>query len=94
MIALVLILAALGAGDHDRSLAVGGVTRTYLVHLPPRVGDRGPLPVVLAFHGGGGNGSGFKAYAGLDALADREGFVVVYPAPPAASGAGSSRGTR
>ena len=32
------------------------------------------------FHGGGGNASGFKAYAGLDALADGEGFVVVYPA--------------
>ena len=57
MIALVLMLAALGAGDHDRSLAVGGATRTYLVHIPPRVGERGPLPVVLAFHGGGGNGS-------------------------------------
>ena len=79
VIAFLLMLAALGAGDHDRSLAVGGVTRTYLVHLPPRFGERGPLPVVLAFHGGGGNGSGFRAYAGLDALADREGFVVVYP---------------
>jgi len=38
-----------------------------------------PAALVLAFHGGGGNASSFKGYAGLDALADREGFVVVYP---------------
>ena len=79
MIALILMLAFVTAGDHDLSLAFGGATRTYLVRLPPRFRERGPLPVVLAFHGGGGNAAGFKAYAGLDALADREGFVVVYP---------------
>ena len=79
MIALALVLVSLGAGDHDRSLAFGGATRTYFVHVPPRVSEGQPLPVVLAFHGGGGNASGFKAYAGLDALADRQGFVVVYP---------------
>jgi len=68
-----------GAGDHERSLQVAGQSRTFIVRLPPRYAERGPLPVVLAFHGGGGNASGFKAYAGLDAVADREGFVVVYP---------------
>ncbi len=79
MIALALVLVSLGAGDHDRALTFGGATRTYFVHVPPRVSEGRPLPVVLAFHGGGGNASGFKAYAGLDGLADREGFVVVYP---------------
>jgi len=79
VIALALVLVALGAGDHDRSLLFGGTTRTYLVHVPPRVGEGRPLPLVLAFHGGGGNASGFKAYAGLDTVADREGFLVVYP---------------
>jgi len=79
VLALALVLVSLGAGDHDRSLTVGAAARTYLVHVPPRVSEGRPLPVVLAFHGGGGNAAGFKAYAGLDALADREGFVVVYP---------------
>jgi polyhydroxybutyrate depolymerase len=79
VIALALVLVSLGAGDHDRSLTVDGLTRTYIAHVPPRVSHGRPLPLVLAFHGGGGNASGFKAYAGLDALADREGFVVVYP---------------
>ena len=76
VIALALVLVSLGTGDHDRSLTIAGATQTYIVRVPPRVSERAPLPVVLAFHGGGGNASGFKGYAGLDALADREGFVV------------------
>jgi polyhydroxybutyrate depolymerase len=34
---------------------------------------------MLAFHGGGGNASGFQAYAGLDSVADAAGFLVLYP---------------
>ena len=66
-------------GDYDLALKVAGQSRTFLVRLPPRYAARGPLPVLIAFHGGGGNASGFKAYAGLDAVADREGIVLVYP---------------
>ncbi|MBI4254273.1 MAG: alpha/beta fold hydrolase, partial [Candidatus Rokubacteria bacterium] len=79
VVAGVLGTAPAGAEDRDLTLTVGGQPRTYRLHLPPRARERGPLPVVVAFHGGGGNAAGFKAYAGLDALADREGFVVVYP---------------
>jgi polyhydroxybutyrate depolymerase len=66
-------------GSFDLGLQVGSRTRTFLVHLPPRFAERGPLPVLLAFHGGGGSAQGFQRYAGLDGVADREGFVVVYP---------------
>jgi polyhydroxybutyrate depolymerase len=62
-------------GDHDLTLG----DRTFLVHVPPAVATAGALPVLLAFHGGGGNAAGFEKYAGLDRVADREGFVVVYP---------------
>lgn len=84
LLAATLALAPAGAtaaprfaapGDND--LALGA--RTFVVRLPPGFAARGPLPVVVAFHGGGGNAAGFKAYAGLDRVADREGFVVVYP---------------
>jgi polyhydroxybutyrate depolymerase len=34
---------------------------------------------VLAFHGGGSEPATFQEYAGLDAVADREGFLVAYP---------------
>ena len=38
-----------------------------------------PLPVVINFHGGGGNAKTQKWYSRMDATADRMGFVVIYP---------------
>ena len=67
----------LAAGNHEFTLRHGGRMRTYIVHMPKRTSDR--PPVILAFHGGGGNAAGFQEYAELDAIADREGFIVVYP---------------
>ena len=69
---------SLGPGDHTHSLPHNGRSRSYLVHVPKAAVGRA-LPVVIAFHGGGGEAEGFKGYAGLDAIADREGFIVVYP---------------
>jgi polyhydroxybutyrate depolymerase len=66
-------------GDFDLSLQVGSRSRSFLVHLPPGFSESTALPVLLAFHGGGGSAQGFQKYAGLDAVADREGFAVVYP---------------
>jgi polyhydroxybutyrate depolymerase len=63
------------AGDYDLKLGA----RTFIVHVPRDAAARAPLPVLIAFHGGGGNATGFAKYAGLDRVADREGFVVVYP---------------
>ncbi|MGH8697108.1 MAG: extracellular catalytic domain type 1 short-chain-length polyhydroxyalkanoate depolymerase, partial [Burkholderiales bacterium] len=56
-----------------------GRTRTALVHVPAQAAEGRPLPVVLNFHGGGGNARDHREYVGMDALADREGFLVVYP---------------
>lgn len=70
--------ANLTSGDHQITIRHGGRNRTYLVHVPPGTSALA-LPVVLAFHGGGGNASGFRLYAELDRVADREQFVVVYP---------------
>ena len=66
-------------GDYDFSLTHAGRVRTYLLHVPPQAADKKPLAVVLNFHGGGGTAKGQKEWSGLDAVADREGFLVVYP---------------
>jgi polyhydroxybutyrate depolymerase len=66
----------LRAGDHTLSIRHAGRSRTYITHMPAA---SGALPVMIAYHGGGGEAQGFKSYAGLDALADREHFIVVYP---------------
>jgi len=71
--------AGLAAGDYDLQLPHAGRTRTYLLHVPPQAASETPLPVVLCFHGGGGNAAGQKAWSGLDRIADREGFLAVYP---------------
>ena len=63
-----------------RTLRVGGLDRSYLVHLPaPRPARRG-LPLVLVFHGAGGRPSGIAEHTGFSRVADREGFIAVYPA--------------
>ncbi len=69
----------LGPGDYARPLSHDRLARSYVLHLPPAVSAGKPLPLVIALHGGGGNAAGFQKYAGLDAIADREGFAVVYP---------------
>ncbi len=69
----------LPARDTTHTLEHDGRTRQYHVHLPPRVKDHAPLPVMVVFHGGGGNGKQVAESTGFSALADREGFAVVYP---------------
>jgi len=66
-------------GDQHGSLRVEGTKRTYLVHLPPTSVRRGRLPVVLAFHGRFGTGAAQEKLSNFNAVADREGFLVVYP---------------
>ncbi len=61
------------------SVVIDGVTRTYLYHLPASPHAQANAPLVLVFHGGGGRGRSMERLTGLNRLADREGFIVVYP---------------
>lgn len=69
----------LGPGDHTRSLTVGDLKRSYLAHIPLRYNPKKPTPVVIAFHGGGGNAQSMVRFCGLNKKADDAGFIVVYP---------------
>lgn len=85
---LALMLSACG-GAHARCLAAdapctgsgklehGGLTRTFRYHLPPKVTPEAPL--VLSLHGRMGQGKNQAKLSGFDAVADEEGFIVVYP---------------
>ncbi|MFM8734303.1 MAG: alpha/beta hydrolase family esterase [Pirellulales bacterium] len=81
--ALALLFAAdaspLSPGDYSRSVQVDGSERSYLVHVPPQYVADSPMPVVLAFHGGGANARNMVAFSGLNLKADQSGFIVVYP---------------
>lgn len=80
---LVLLLACVPIGqslsptDFRGEIESGGLSRSYEGHLPAPSGAG--LPLVLVLHGGGGDGHGMRRLTGMDALAERAGFVVVYP---------------
>lgn len=67
------------AGGLRGALRVGDVTRTFVLYAPPAARRSAVAPLLLAFHGTGESGAAFRAVAGLDAVAAREGWVVVYP---------------
>ncbi|MGW8671155.1 alpha/beta hydrolase family esterase [Streptomyces niveus] len=58
-----------------RTLASGGLSRTYQLHLPADYTPRRDWPVVLAFHGRGNTGVGTEEFSGLSNLP----AIVAYP---------------
>lgn len=64
-------------GLETRTVASGPLRRVYFVHRPAAAGAGAPLLFVL--HGGEGTAPRRAFQTGFNAIADREGFVVVYP---------------
>src|SRR5262245_42601457 len=79
LLGLSLVRARASHSDRRGELRSGGVSRTYLLHVPPSYDGSRAVPLVLAFHGVGGQGWGMSRLSGFDALSDRRGFLVVYP---------------
>ena len=80
MLALVVfaaVTAGLSSGDHTIDLPFGGLQRSYIVHVPPA--HAANSPVVINLHGGGSNAAQQQRFSGMDSIADRERFIVVYP---------------
>jgi polyhydroxybutyrate depolymerase len=78
---------ALEPGSHRVDMKYGGLDRSYIVHVPPQASGANALPTILNFHGAGSNAAQEERYSGMDATADRDGFVAVYPD-------GTGRGTQ
>jgi polyhydroxybutyrate depolymerase len=62
----------------QRAVSVDGIERWYLLHAPP--GAPNPAPVVMVFHGSGGRPQVIMRNTGMNDVADRNQFIVVYPA--------------
>jgi polyhydroxybutyrate depolymerase len=75
---VLLALAPVVLASTRVTIEVAGRERSYLVHLPSGE-TKGPLPVVVALHGGGSNASSMERYSRLSDTADAHGFIVVYP---------------
>ncbi len=59
--------------------------RYYLLYRPHSVGKDQQIPLIMAFHGGGGVPENIVEVSDFNNLAERHGFAVVYP-----SGSGST----
>jgi len=67
------------SGDQNLSIEVGGVTRTYLLHIPKDLPEGKQVPLVMVFHGGGGRAVTMPNFTHFDQEADKHGFLVAYP---------------
>lgn len=67
------------ADDSSFVLEIGGLHRQYIVHVPSGFDREKPMPVVIMFHGGGGTARGTMRETGWADMADRAGFIAVFP---------------
>lgn len=65
--------------DSNGSLMVKNSKREFILHLPKKYDSKTALPLVLIFHGGGGNSRQMQNYMKMDGIADSENFITVYP---------------
>ena len=66
----------------DGSIIVDDIERTYHLYIPNTYDGKKPIPLLIVLHGGGGNGKNMEektTLSGFDELAEKEGFIVVYP---------------
>ncbi|MBN8615075.1 MAG: hypothetical protein J0L92_31045 [Deltaproteobacteria bacterium] len=62
------------------TITVDGLERSFRVHVPPGYDGSAEVPLVLVLHGGGGSGEQIELRSSeMNVVADREGFVAVYP---------------
>ena len=68
-------------GDHAFAIQHGGLTRTYVIHVPRSYNLASPTALVMLLHGGAGHADlmGNEPAYGLKSKSDREGFIAVFP---------------
>lgn len=69
-----------GPGDYGRKMVWQKLTRFYKFRVPVGYRKDKPIPVMLILHGGGGYPGAVRYQTDFDKLADREGFIAVFPA--------------
>ncbi len=83
--ACIVIFLAMGAlcwlhgASIEGKVVIGGVERTYVIHIPKKSAKNAKLPLVIVLHGGGGNAMNAAKMSGMSEKADTEGFIALYP---------------
>jgi polyhydroxybutyrate depolymerase len=63
----------------DKTLLHGGITRNYTVYVPSTYTPQVDAPLVVNLHGYTLNRGFQMTHSGMNAIAEREGFLVAYP---------------
>lgn len=71
-------LMVVGPGRHEGEVVSGGRLRRFVLHVPEDL--PAPAPLVVVFHGFAGDPERVESLSGMTEIAEREGFLVVYPA--------------
>jgi polyhydroxybutyrate depolymerase len=72
--------ATLASGkDYTRSVTAGGVSRSYILHIPSGYKGTEGVPLVVDFHPIGGSASGEEGSSPYKSYADQEGAITAYP---------------
>ncbi|MGH2830019.1 MAG: extracellular catalytic domain type 1 short-chain-length polyhydroxyalkanoate depolymerase [Actinomycetota bacterium] len=70
---------SVSAASVDQTIEVGGIRRTYVLHVPAALPANAAVPLVFVLHGGGGAGRQIERETRFSDLADRNGFIAIYP---------------
>ncbi len=70
---------AVTSGASQHTLETGGLTREYIAYVPASYDPAQPVPLILSLHGFASSDLQQALWSQWDSLADREGFIVVYP---------------
>lgn len=68
-----------GPGSHTLAVAVNGLERTYIIHVPATYKPQRPWPLVIMLHGGGGTAKAAMWETEWAIKAEKEGFLAVFP---------------
>jgi len=63
----------------EYSLDRGGILRPFRVHVPAGYDPQSPGPLIVAFHGWGGNNAEFLQHASVTRELDERGYILLAP---------------
>lgn len=69
-----------GPGDQTLTLMHDGIERRYEVHIPPGYTGTTAVPLMLVIHGAHNTPQMARSWSKMDAVADKNGFIIAYPA--------------
>ncbi len=82
LMAMGIFLICTGCGERQTlpssTINVGGIDREYNLFVPNNPPE-GPMPLLVAIHGGGGQGEAFPQQAQFEALAESQGIILAFP---------------